>query len=350
MNSFCLGLALSITCLGSIRGAESVYVSNFYDGTVIRRRRGRARRQKQIAQAGVECVGIAGSSGDAEVIALAVTACRAAGLTRFRVELGQVELGLSALAEIDERARPLAADALARKDQAELARILKTAGVATKDRARILALATLDGDMSVLKEARTLFTSPASKRALATLNDVAERIAHLGLGDSLGVDLGEVRRASYYTGVSFTLLAEGPGEPIGAGGRYDNLLAQFDRPLPATGFGLDVDHLEWALASSAAKLAAVPLRVVVLGKDPVRVERTAHLMRAATVSAAVLHSGAREEGLAFAKAWHYDAVLLVETRRIRIERVRDQKAQTLVVHDSTDIAEAVQVFVRKVRG
>ncbi|MBK8168838.1 MAG: ATP phosphoribosyltransferase regulatory subunit [Sandaracinaceae bacterium] len=183
------------------------------------------------------------------------------------MELGQVELGLSALAEIDERARPLAADALARKDQAELARILKTAGVATKDRARILALATLDGDMSVLKEARTLFTSPASKRALATLNDVAERIAHLGLGDSLGVDLGEVRRASYYTGVSFTLLAEGPGEPIGAGGRYDNLLAQSDRPLPATGFGLDVDHLEWALASSAAKLAAVPLRVVVAKKD-----------------------------------------------------------------------------------
>ena len=35
----------------------------------------------------------------------------------------------------------------------------------------------------------------------------------------------------------------GPGEPFGSGGRYDDLLSRFDTPMPAAGFGLDLDNL-----------------------------------------------------------------------------------------------------------
>ena len=39
------------------------------------------------------------------------------------------------------------------------------------------------------------------------------------------------------------------GIPLGGGGRYDNLLGEFGRSLPAVGFALEVDHLHLALAA-----------------------------------------------------------------------------------------------------
>ena len=38
------------------------------------------------------------------------------------------------------------------------------------------------------------------------------------------------------------------GEPLGGGGRYDELIGRFGRPLPAVGFALGVDRLHAALA------------------------------------------------------------------------------------------------------
>jgi ATP phosphoribosyltransferase regulatory subunit len=54
-------------------------------------------------------------------------------------------------------------------------------------------------------------------------------------------DLGEVRGFGYYTGVCFAFLMRGIGEPLARGGRYDNLLAGFGCPEPATGFAIDVE-------------------------------------------------------------------------------------------------------------
>lgn len=50
------------------------------EGTVVRRRRGRARRHGQIAHAGVECIGLEGAGADVEVVSLAARACEAVDL------------------------------------------------------------------------------------------------------------------------------------------------------------------------------------------------------------------------------------------------------------------------------
>ncbi|MGH7181136.1 MAG: ATP phosphoribosyltransferase regulatory subunit, partial [Nitrospiraceae bacterium] len=61
--------------------------------------------------------------------------------------------------------------------------------------------------------------------------------------DSLLLDLGEFRGFDYYDGIVFDVFAEGVGAELGGGGRYDHLIGRFGRPLPSTGFGLDVDRL-----------------------------------------------------------------------------------------------------------
>jgi len=70
--------------------------------------------------------------------------------------------------------------------------------------------------------------------------NVAERIIF---------DLGLVRSLGYYTGAIFQVYDPAYGVPIGIGGRYDELLGQFGRPLPAVGFALNVERLHIALTS-----------------------------------------------------------------------------------------------------
>lgn len=292
-----------------------------YEGTVIRRRRGRARRHRQLAQAGVECVGVPGAEGDAEVIALAVRACAAVGLEDVQVELGQVHLGRAALEAVPEAARAAVEEALVRKDRAELERLLVGASVHGDARAHLLALTELYGGLDVIGAAAQRFASRAERTLLDDLRAVAARLEAAGLGDRLLVDLGEVRGASYYTGVSFSLLAEGPGEPVGGGGRYDNLLARFDAPAPATGFAIALDNLQWALGRAGRPWTAErPRRVVVAGAAR---ESAADAIRGAGVPAAILPHQDLDGALAFARAWGYDAALLATSpgtwRAIRTE-------------------------------
>src|SRR5262249_43570494 len=95
-----------------------------YEGSVMRRPRGRARRHRQIAQAGIECIGWGAPSADAGVTRAAVGALEAAGLRDFRVELGHAALAERLVGDIPEAVRDLATDALAARDTATLARLL----------------------------------------------------------------------------------------------------------------------------------------------------------------------------------------------------------------------------------
>jgi ATP phosphoribosyltransferase regulatory subunit len=82
------------------------------------------------------------------------------------------------------------------------------------------------------------------------------------------LDLGEFRGFDYYDGVVFDVFAEGMGAELGGGGRYDHLIGRFGRPLPSTGFGLDVDRLfrtiefpeKGAVSSRVDYLVAAPSR------------------------------------------------------------------------------------------
>ena len=67
------------------------------------------------------------------------------------------------------------------------------------------------------------------------------------VADRIIFDLGLVRSLGYYTGAIFQVYDPAYGVPIGIGGRYDELLGRFGRPLPAVGFALNVERLHIAL-------------------------------------------------------------------------------------------------------
>jgi ATP phosphoribosyltransferase regulatory subunit len=290
-----------------------------YAGSVIRQRQGRARRQRQIAQAGVEHIGSAGADADAEVIALAVRTLEKLGLEQFHVELHAVGLVRELITELPTAAREPALRAIAQKDGAELRRIIGDVRVARS----LTAAIDLYGGLEVLRDARKVFGA-----ALKPLTAIVRSLEARGIGPRIALDLGEARDAGYYTGVSFTILAPGPGEPLGAGGRYDGLLGRFGAPLPATGFGLDLANVEWALASAGRSIEAPrPIRLVVAGDDA---EETSNALRAAGHAAAVIAS---RGALDYARAWGYDASVIC--RRGRLDAVRAHDGATRSFSDRT---------------
>lgn len=316
-----------------------------YEGRVIRRRRGRARSHQQLTQAGIECVGMAGPEADVEVLELAATACESAGLQDFRLELSHVSIAQSLLNTLPQNLHASVSEILARKDSAALARFARDAQLPTDTTRHLCALVEHYGDSDVLESARRELRWPEAQAAIANLQDLVQRLDRASTRQRLGFDLGDARGSSYYTGMSFNLLATGPGEPIAVGGRYDRLLERYGAAQAATGFAFDLENLEWALRAtgSSGALAQEPraFRIAVALGTPTELRRLAAELRsqAHDLIAATLPSYDDESScLSFARAWGYDALLLAQHDRPRLVRTRDGAQREVATNDPAAIA------------
>jgi ATP phosphoribosyltransferase regulatory subunit len=274
-----------------------------YEGTVLRRRQERARKHRQIPQAGVELLGVRGPEGDIELMSLAVSSARAAGLSDFVLDLGHADIARAMLKEFPAPLEATILNALAHKDTAILADLVRGAHAPPAVLAALPELPKLHGDGAVWKEAARLLAPTAAAPALAALRDLWDRAIADGLESVLRVDLGEVRGFAYYTGAIFHLFAEGPGEPIGSGGRYDDLLGRFGAPMPAAGFALDLDNLSWALRIRSSEEPLAPRILVGIGP---RSGALCAALRSLRVGCAFAGEGNAE---AYARAWGFSHLL-----------------------------------------
>ena len=60
-----------------------------------------------------------------------------------------------------------------------------------------------------------------------------------------------MQRNDYYTGIVFTGYINGIGDAVLSGGRYDELLSEFDMPMGAAGFAVDTDAVTMKTLSDA---------------------------------------------------------------------------------------------------
>jgi ATP phosphoribosyltransferase regulatory subunit len=101
----------------------------------------------------------------------------------------------------------------------------------------------LSGKRESLDLARSVISNDQSCAALDRLESLWTVIDSLGLTACFDIDLGDVARLDYYTGVTFKIYVNGSGSRVGSGGRYDGLTASFGKPGPAVGFVADLDAL-----------------------------------------------------------------------------------------------------------
>jgi ATP phosphoribosyltransferase regulatory subunit len=296
-----------------------------YEGRVIRRRRGRARSHQQITQAGIECVGFPGPEADVEVLELVASACEDTQLPAFRIELSQVSIAQSLLDTLPAALHAPISERLARKDAAAIAQLAREANLPADTTRYLCALVEHYGDADVLDSAERELTWPSARDAIANLRELVARLDHDSTRARLGFDLSDARGSSYYTGMSFNVLAAGPGEPIASGGRYDQLFQRYGVARPATGFAFDLENLQWALrACGKGRVEPRAFRVAVGLGSAAEQRRVAESLRQRQLVVATLPShGDLQSCLAFAKSWGYDAVLALESGRARLVRTRD---------------------------
>ena len=209
-----------------------------YSGRVYRQDPERGGRPRETLQVGAELLGDGSLEADVEIVRLTIELIRAAGLGDFQVNLGHVGVLAPGLAALEEPLRAQVRRWIDRKDRGGLTRAL--AGH-TGDAATLLHLPFVIGRRDALETALGATPAPAvgGLRHLLALDDA------LGAGERSHVvyDLGEVRGLDYYTGVHFEVFVSGTGRAAGAGGRYDELMGRFGRPMPAVGVSIDLDAI-----------------------------------------------------------------------------------------------------------
>ena len=271
-----------------------------YEGTVLRRRSGRARKHKQIPQVGFELLGVAGPEGDLELLAVAVDALRAAGLEDFAVDVGDAGIMRALLRDVPGGAAQALSSALGKRDEYEVEVVCREAGI--PHAALLRELLHLHGGRDAVLEGQRLLAGTGAAEAAARLLELYDGATSRGLAPRLTADLGDVRGFAYYTGPLFHVFADGPGEALGSGGRYDELLGRFRAPMPAAGFAVDLDRLAWALRS-AGRLPSPEPSVVLVGAEGAR----AAMLREQGLS--VVCAPAWDDAIHYARGWGHTFVV-----------------------------------------
>ncbi len=239
-----------------------------YQGSVLRRRRERARMESQVVQAGIELVGSAGRDADFEVISALCDAVRAAGLSHFVLDMGHAGIASALTSRFSVDVRAGLNEALGAKDTLVLERRGRDAGLRGAELKALVALADLHGGEELLASVQKDLAGTPAAACGAELCSLGERVLAAGLADKVVFDFGETNRFDYYTGAMFQVLAPGPGEALASGGRYDNLYPRFGLGRPAAGCALDLNHVCRALETAAWAEPSFPRLVASVGVSP----------------------------------------------------------------------------------
>jgi ATP phosphoribosyltransferase regulatory subunit len=214
-----------------------------------RRVRPQRGQPREFLQAGVELVGAPAPQGTAEALTVLCAALDAVGLKTYSVGLGDASLYPALLERVGvapER-RGALVEELVEGDFVGVEREVAALGLDDESTELLLRVPQIRGGPEVLEDVPApLDAAVQGMRAVHALlpPDAAARVIF---------DLGLVRSLGYYTGAVFQVYDPALGVPIGSGGRYDDLLGKFGRPLPAVGFALGVEKLHIALAGEEGR-------------------------------------------------------------------------------------------------
>lgn len=216
-----------------------------YIGKVLKTRLEGFAQSRSPLQVGIELYGHDGPESDIEVLSLMIETLSKLGLKDFHLDLGHVGIfrTLSHQAGLTETDEATLFDALQRKAVTEMQSFLELLDIAQAYKNQFMALIDLNGDVSVIDQARTQLSDKEVHLELDNLQAIADGLSAIFPQQVLYFDLAELRGYNYHTGVVFSAYLPGHGQKIAQGGRYDGIGETFGRARAATGFSMDLAHL-----------------------------------------------------------------------------------------------------------
>jgi ATP phosphoribosyltransferase regulatory subunit len=232
--------------VASLMKTEQLPLRLSYHANVYRAFEEEAGRESEFFQTGAELVGDGSSEADAEVIALAIASLQAAGVQTFKIALGHTGFlnGLfnETLDGREEEQRVLK-ECLLNRDYVGYRQQLKGFALEETVHKELEGILRLRGGEEICEQARLLTRDEQAQESIQHLCEIYEVLKAYGVSENVLIDLTMIGDFSYYTGMTFEGYAANLGFPVVSGGRYDNLLRQFGRPAPATGFALKTTRI-----------------------------------------------------------------------------------------------------------
>lgn len=243
-----------------------------YHSNVFRAIEEEAGRDSEFFQTGVELVGDASSEADAEVVALAIASLQAAGVEKFKIAVGHVGFLNGLFDEMLEHrleAQTLLKECLLNRDYVGYREAIKSLSLEPGVERGLAGILRLRGGEEICKQALSVSKDPVAQEAIRHLCEVWDVLEAYGVSEHVVIDLTMIGDFSYYTGMTFEGYAADLGFPVCSGGRYDNLLSQFGRPAPATGFALKTNRILEVISSDEVE---PPYRTLIIYDADHRVE------------------------------------------------------------------------------
>lgn len=207
-------------------------------------------RLKESTQVGAEFYNDDSCIADAGMIELVIRCMKTVGFDDFIVSVGNGnffkglfnELGVSAE---DEKTL---LELISSRNNTRVKDILSDLHVGDEMAELIVHISDRYTTRDSLFELRDHLTNETCHKAVDRVISIIEILEKKGFSRYISVDLGLLNKYDYYTGVLFRAYTFGFGDAIIKGGRYDNLVKEFGKDVPAIGFGVSVDELLIALA------------------------------------------------------------------------------------------------------
>ena len=198
-------------------------------------------------QIGAEIFGSDSISADLEIVSLMVATLHAVGLHEVSLDIGHVGIFRSLVGNtaLDETQENRLFDMLQRKSIPDLQEYLQQLPLDQRQREQIYRLALLNGDASVIDEARRIYHDAGDElfATLDAMDNVVQALKRMYPSTPIHCDLSELRGYSYHTGLVFAAFLPGQAREIARGGRYDDVGEVFGNARPATGFSADLLNL-----------------------------------------------------------------------------------------------------------
>ncbi len=226
-------------------------------------------RLKEITQTGVELIGDDCVGADAEMIAMVIDSLKASGLKEFQVEVGQMEFfrGLVEEAGMDGETQETLRELIENKNYFGVEELVSERNLPKMLKELFLRLPELFGTLEEIKKVKAMVQNERSLQAIERLEKVQAALEVYGMEEYVSYDLGMLSKYQYYTGIIFKAYTYGTGEYIVTGGRYDKLLVQFGKDVPAVGFAIVVDQLMMAMDRQGIEVEIRAPEVMVLYEE-----------------------------------------------------------------------------------
>lgn len=224
-----------------------------YTADLYRSQRKEGGHPSEFEQTGAELIGDATPYADVEVISLMMSLLEKSGLESVRLAVGHVGFVNAFFYDIvkDKNVVERLRNLLYNKNDVGFHEYVATLGLPSdvaKQLNTFVDSRRMNND-ETLEFLKTVVSGSATP-VHSYYRNIME-LVHLlkmdHLEGQIDLDITLVPHLSYYTGFVFQGFGGNLGFPVASGGRYDDLLAKFNRPCPATGFGIRLDRLMSAI-------------------------------------------------------------------------------------------------------